>query len=116
MLHKLNRTPDKAIRDNVLHHYLAPQTELITPDATVIPLDKPIPPRVTPEAFAGAIDDTVAQLRGLDADGDLIRANIEQCRQIAIEARGILVNTGTPEQVAYFEEELSKTWPLGSTD
>ena len=116
VLHKLNRTPDKAIRDNVLHHYLAPQTELITPDATVIPLDKPIPPRVTPEAFAGAIDDTVAQLRGLDADGDLIRANIEQCRQIAIEARGILVNTGTPEQVAYFEEELSKTWPLGSTD
>ncbi|KAK7241383.1 hypothetical protein SO694_0005911 [Aureococcus anophagefferens] len=105
VLHKLNRTPDKAIRDNVLHHYLAPQTELITPDATVIPLRQADRGCVTPEAFAGAIDDTVAQLRGLDADGDLIRANIEQCRQIAIEARGILVNTGTPEQVAYFEEE-----------
>ena len=116
VLHKLNRTPDPDIRANVLYHYLAPQTELIAPDATVIPLDAPIPPRVSPEAFATAVHEAVEQLRALDYDGDIIRANIEQCRQIAIEAREVFVNTGTAEQVTFFEEELSKTWPMGSTD
>ena len=116
LVHKLCRQPDAQIRDNILRTYLAPQTELIAPDATVIPLDAPIPPRVSPEAFATAVHEAVEQLRSLDYDGDIIRANIEQCRQIAIEAREVFVNTGTADQVAFFEEELSKTWPMGSAD
>ena len=44
LVHKLCRQPDAQIRDNILRTYLAPQTELIAPDATRIPLEKPMPP------------------------------------------------------------------------
>ena len=39
-VHKLCRQPDAQIRDNILRTYLAPQTELIAPDATRIPLKR----------------------------------------------------------------------------
>ena len=52
----------------------------------------------------------------LDADGDLVNANIECCRQVAIEARRVLLETGPPDDVRAFEEELAKTWPMGSPE
>jgi len=116
LVHKLCRQPDGQIRDNILRTYLAPQTELIAPDATRIPLATPSPPQISHEAFAAAMASTVEQLRGIDADGDLVNANIECCRQIAKEARQVLVETGAPEAVRALEEELAKTWPMGSPD
>ena len=114
LVHKLCRQPDAQIRDNILRTYLAPQTELIAPDATRIPLDKPMPAQISHSQFSEAVASTVEQLRGLDADGDLVNANIECCRQVAIEARRVLLETGAPEHVRAFEEELAKTWPMGS--
>ena len=116
LVHKLCRQPDAQIRDNILRTYLAPQTELIAPDATRIPLEKPMPPQISHSQFSDAVASTVEQLRGLDADGDLVNANIECCRQVAIEARRVLLETGAPEHVRAFEEELAKTWPMGSPD
>ena len=116
MLHKLCRQPDQAIRVNILQEYLAPVTELIAPDATRIPLPTPTPPKVDAKAFSAAVADTVGQLRGLDADGDLVRANIECCRQVAIEARLVLVETMPADTVRAFEEDLARTWPVGTTD
>ena len=116
VLHKLTRQPDAAIRDNILRTYLAPQTEIIAPDATRIPLETPMPAKVGHAAFGAAVADAVTQLRGLDMDGDLIRGNIEVCRQVAKEARQILVETAPPEDVRAFEEQLAETWPVGTTD
>ena len=116
LVHKLCRQPDAQIRDNILRTYLAPQTELIAPDATRIPLETPMPAQISHDAFSAAVASTVEQLRGLDADGDLVNANIECCRQVAIEARRVLLETGAPENVRAFEEELAKTWPMGSPD
>ena len=114
LVHKLCRQPDAQIRDNILRTYLAPQTELIAPDATRIPLETPMPAQISHAQFSDAVASTVEQLRGLDADGDLVNANIECCRQVAIEARRVLLETGAPEHVRAFEEELAKTWPMGS--
>jgi len=116
LVHKLCRQPDAQIRDNILRTYLAPQTELIAPDATRIPLDKPMPAQISHAQFSEAVASTVEQLRGLDADGDLVNANIECCRQVAIEARRVLLETGPPDDVRAFEEELAKTWPMGSPE
>ena len=116
LVHKLCRQPDSQIRDNILRTYLAPQTELIAPDATRIPLDKPMPAQISHAQFSEAVASTVEQLRGLDADGDLVNANIECCRQVAIEARRVLLETGPPDDVRAFEEELAKTWPMGSPE
>ncbi len=116
LVHKLCRQPDAQIRDNILRTYLAPQTELIAPDATRIPLDKPMPAQISHSQFSEAVASTVEQLRGLDADGDLVNANIECCRQVAIEARRVLLETGPPDDVRAFEEELAKTWPMGSPE
>ena len=116
LVHKLCRQPDSQIRDNILRTYLAPQTELIAPDATRIPLEKPMPAQISHAQFSEAVASTVEQLRGLDADGDLVNANIECCRQVAIEARRVLLETGPPDDVRAFEEELAKTWPMGSPE
>jgi len=116
LVHKLCRQPDPQIRDNILRTYLAPQTELIAPDATRIPLEKPMPAQISHAQFSESVASTVEQLRGLDADGDLVNANIECCRQVAIEARRVLLETGPPDDVRAFEEELAKTWPMGSPE
>ena len=116
LVHKLCRQPDAQIRDNILRTYLAPQTELIAPDATRIPLETPMPAQISHAQFSAAVASTVEQLRGLDADGDLVNANIECCRQVAIEARRVLLETGPPDDVRAFEEELAKTWPMGSPE
>ena len=73
-----------------------------------------MPAQISHAQFSEAVASTVEQLRGLDADGDLVNANIECCRQVAIEARRVLLETGAPEHVRAFEEELAKTWPMGS--
>ena len=75
-----------------------------------------MPAQISHAQFSEAVASTVEQLRGLDADGDLVNANIECCRQVAIEARRGLLETGPPDDVRAFEEELAKTWPMGSPE
>jgi len=119
VLHRLHRQPDAAIRDNIYREFLAPRAELVGPggaDAKRVPLAVPLPPVISHAAFSKAIDDAVAALRTLDADGDLVRENIEQCRAIAIEARAVLVETAPPEDVEAFQDVLAATWPIGTRD
>ena len=57
---------------------------------------------------------TVEQPRGLDADGDLVNANIECCRQVAIEARRVLLETGGTRTRRAFEEERARRGRWGA--
>lgn len=115
LLHRLCRQSNAQIRDNILRDSLAPQTEIFLPDATRIPLDPPTPPKVSHSEFSAAVAESVTQLRGLDADGDLIRASIEEVRTVAKEARLVLVDTAPESDVRDFEQSLMETWPLGTT-
>ena len=83
LLHKLMRTDDAGLRQRILGHYLQPQREILMPDTTVIPLDKPKPARVAPMAFSGAVQQLVATLRGLDVNGDTVVETIEAAREVA---------------------------------
>mmetsp|Transcript_37579 Transcript_37579/g.50867 ORF Transcript_37579/g.50867 Transcript_37579/m.50867 type:complete len:100 (-) Transcript_37579:580-879(-) len=80
-----------------MDHYLAPQTEIITPTAQRIPLKNPKPALVDPIDFARAVEQTVMQLRALDADGDAIVANIDGVRQLAKEARVLIASKYSTE-------------------
>ena len=110
-----SRQPDAQIRDNILRTYLAPQTELIAPDATRIPLEKPMPPQISHSQFRTPWR-RPSSSAGFRCGWRLSSANIECCRQVAIEARRVLLETGPPDDVRAFEEELAKTWPMGSPD
>lgn len=114
LLHRLCRQSNAGIRDNILRDFLAPQTEIILPDATRIPINPPTPPKVSHTAFSAAVSEAVTQLRGLDADGDLIRESIEECRTVAKEARMVLVDTASESEVHDFEQSLMETWPPGT--
>ena len=65
--------------------------------------------QISHSQFSDAVASTVEQLQGLDADGDLVNANIECCRQVAIEARRGPAGDGAPdEHVRAFEEERAR--------
>lgn len=110
IVHKLMRTEDAALRGRILQHYLTPQTSIGLPDGSTIPLDAPKDALVAPMSFSSAVADLVTQLRGLDIDGDLAVSMIEQVRQLAKEARAVIVDAYPAEVVEEFTESLTPTF------
>ena len=110
MLHKLMRMDDQGIRGRILEEFLSPQTEVKLPNGNVLPVDPPKPPKVEPMAFARAVSDVVAQLRGMDANGDVIVATIESVRQVAKEARIIIAQTHEEAVLVEFQDSLMDTF------
>jgi hypothetical protein len=107
LLNKLLRTTIPSIRDNQLRHYLGPRaTSITSPDGKVIDLHLPKSgnsggggagaPLVSHVEFGTAISDAITRIRLIDNSGgtDKLVAQklIEEVRQIAIEARRVLVS------------------------
>lgn len=97
LLNKLLRTEVSSIRANQLEHYLCPQkTSITSPDGKTIELGGTGAPLVGHGEFVAAVENTVTQIRTLEASGGtdhLSAANlVESVRQVAMEARVVLVN------------------------
>ena len=120
LLNKLLRTTIPSIRDNQLRHYLGPRaTSITSPDGKVIDLHLPKSgsnnsggagaPLVSHVEFGTAISDAILRIRSIDTAGgtDKLVAQklIEEVRQIAIEARRVLVsvNEGGEESTVVME-------------
>ena len=107
LVHKLCRQPDAQIRDNILRTYLAPQTELIAPDATRIPLETPMPAQIS-HAFFGRRGVDRRAAAGFRCGWRFSECEHRQCRrQVAIEARRVLLETGHPNTSAPSRMELA---------
>lgn len=92
LLNKLLRTEQSSIRSNQLSHYLCPQAPktISSPDGTSVELpgSKAL---VKPSELIEALKNAVRQIRTVEKTGTVDRAAavglVENCRQIAIEAR-----------------------------
>jgi hypothetical protein len=104
LLNKLLRTEQANIRANLYRHYLTTninansgERSITTPDGRMIPLKNRIPPKplIDMNDFVGAMGNTVNQIRSAASAGamDPMTASqmVENCRQVASEARSALV-------------------------
>ncbi|KAJ1444975.1 hypothetical protein M885DRAFT_551343 [Pelagophyceae sp. CCMP2097] len=111
VLHKLTRTEQPLIRQNILEHYLAPQTVILLPNGETIPMKSPKPALVSAVDFAAAVSSAVKKLQALEGvDPELIAGNVELCRQIAKEARLVIMEKYAPEVLRQFQEDLYETF------
>lgn len=120
LLNKLLRTDQPSIRANQLSHYLGPQATTITsPDGKTIDLGGTGKPLVSHTEFIEALVNAVNQIRTLEAAGGTDKLSavnlIENIRQIAINARGVLVESFGEESdvVQEFQMELQPIFRPG---
>ena len=98
LLNKVLRTEISSIRTNQLEHYLGPQKTTITsPDGKSIDLGGTGKPLVSHTEFVEALSNSVTQIRTLEAAGGTDRLSavnlVENIRQVAMEARVVLVES-----------------------
>jgi hypothetical protein len=116
LLHKLLRTEQAAIRANLYRHYLTPSPTTITsPDGKVVNLGSSSNTTlVAVTDFVQALDAAVLQIRtlenvpGTSTDRASAALMVENCRQVAKEARSILgqVHGRDSDPVRSLEEGL----------
>lgn len=113
LLNKLLRTDISSIRSNQLSHYLGPQkTSITSPDGKTIELGGSDKPLVSHKEFTDALSNAVTQIRTLEAAGGTDRLSatnlIENVRQVAMEARLVLVESygEGSDTVAEFQKDL----------
>jgi len=92
LLNKLLRTEDINIRANQLRHYLGPQPNVVvTPDGKEVPLQGNKEALVPPQELIRALSRAVKQIRTVEKAGgtdvETAAGLVENCRQVAIEAR-----------------------------
>lgn len=122
LLNKLLRTEISSIRSNQLNHYLGPQaTSITSPDGQVIELaGSTAKPMVSHKEFTDALSSTVDQIRTLESAGGTDRLSamnlVESVRQVAMEARGVLVDAfgEGSEVVGEFQRDLQPVFRPGS--
>jgi len=122
LLNKLLRTEISSIRSNQLSHYLGPQaTSITSPDGQVIDLaGSTAKPLVSHGEFTDALSSTVTQVRTLEAAGGTDRLSamnlVENIRQVAMEARGVLVDSfgEGSDVVTEFQRDLQPVFRPGS--
>jgi len=121
LLNKLLRTEISSIRTNQLQHYLGPQrTSITNPEGETIELPGTDKPLVSHGEFIDALESVVSQIRTLEASGgtDKLSATnlVESIRQIAIEARGVLVASYGEESIIVneFQKDLQPVFRPGS--
>jgi len=104
LLNKLLRTEMDSIRQNQLKHYLVPEENTITSaDGSEIKLPG-AKALVPPKDFLEAMEAAVIQIRTVEKAGGADRATaaglVESCRQVAIEARLVIMEGyGTDDEV-----------------
>jgi hypothetical protein len=120
LLNKLLRTDIPSIRSNQLSHYLGPQSTTITsPDGKTIDLGGTGKPLISHIEFIEALSNAVTQIRTMEAAGGTDRLSavnlIESIRQVAIQARGVLVESfgEGSDVVQEFQRELQPIFRPG---
>lgn len=132
LLNKLLRTTVPSIRDNQLRHYLGPRiTSITSPDGKVIDLHLPNTSSGAPGAplvshieFGTAITDAITRIRTIEIAGGtdrlVARKLVEEVRQIAIEARNVLVSVNVEGEgstvVVEYSEMLGPVFRPPPTD
>lgn len=121
LLNKVLRTEISSIRSNQLQHYLGPQQTTITsPDGKTIDLGGTGQPLVSHTDFVEALSNTVTQIRTLEAAGGTDRLSavnlVENIRQVAMEARMVLVESfgEGSDVVNEFQKDLQPVFRPGS--
>lgn len=121
LLNKVLRTEISSIRTNQLEHYLGPQKTTITsPDGKTIDLGGTGKPLVSHTEFTEALSNAVTQIRTLEAAGGTDRLSavnlVESIRQIAMEARVVLVESfgEGSDVVNEFQRDLQPVFRPGS--
>jgi hypothetical protein len=121
LLNKVLRTEISSIRTNQLQHYLGPQQTTITsPDGKTIDLGGTGAPLVSHTDFVEALSNTVSQIRTLEAAGGTDRLSavnlVENIRQVAMEARVVLVESfgEGSDVVNEFQKDLQPVFRPGS--
>lgn len=95
LLNKLLRTDVDSIRTNQLRYYLCPQDTniIVTPDGQTLDLGQK-PAEVGLDRFVDALAAAVRQIRAVEDAGGADRRTaaglVEDCRQVAIEARNVV--------------------------
>jgi len=118
LLNKLLRTDISSIRTNLLNHYLCPQgaNVITTPDGRTVELQGQTRALISTEDFVDAISNAVMKIRTIEKAGGSDRvaaANlVENCRQVAIEARVAIFNAYGEEshELKAIEESLQKVF------
>jgi len=101
LLMKLLRTAQPDIRRNLLEHYLiGGRNVVVNPDGREIDLSpsssssSSLPPKVSLVDFLASLSELVAEVRGMNAGGqidDTAKANlVESARQVGIQLRGVV--------------------------
>ena len=121
LLNKVLRTEISSIRTNQLEHYLGPQkTSITSPDGKTIDLGGTGKPLVSHTEFVEALSNSVTQIRTLEAAGGTDRLSavnlVENIRQIAMEARVVLVESfgEGSDVVNEFQRDLQPVFRPGS--
>ena len=121
LLNKLLRTDISSIRSNQLSHYLGPQKTTITsPDGKTIDLGGTGKPLVSHSEFINALSNAVTQIRTLESAGGTDRLSatnlVENIRQVAMEARVVLVESygEGSDVVTEFSRDLQPVFRPGS--
>ena len=121
LLNKLLRTDISSIRSNQLEYYLGPQqTSITSPDGQTIDLGGTGKPMVSTGEFIEALGNAVTQIRTLEGAGGTDRLSamnlLESIRQVAMEARAVLVECfgEDSEIVQEFQKDLQPVFRPGS--
>lgn len=104
------RQTDTNIRMRILEDFLLPKTKVVLPSGQEMQLDKPSPPKVTIQQFADGLARIVERVQGMDVDGDLAMATIEDCRQLAKVARQVIITEYDEDKVRWFEKRLGEVF------
>lgn len=107
LLHKLTRMEVPSVRTNLLRDSLVPQTETLLPDGTTLPLKNPAPAKVPPMEFAAAIEDALEKVVSLPIDQKAIEATANDIRQVAMEARNVVAESYSKEELEEFQDYLA---------
>lgn len=107
LLHKLTRLDDAGIRGRVLRDNLSPKTSLPLPDGSEMPLAKPTAAKVTPLAFAGAVQETLDKVLSLPVDREMVTSTVESIRLVAKEARVVVEESYDQDDLDAFTDALT---------
>lgn len=107
LLHKLTRMDNPSVRGNLLREFLCAKTTITLPDGSEMPSKKPAPARVPPIDFASAVEDAIDKVLSLPLDRAAIDATVEDLRSVAKEARAVVEESYSAEELDAFTEALT---------
>lgn len=107
LLHRLLRTDDAGLRERVLEDFLVPKKSVSIPGGESVQLATPAPPKVSAAEFGDAIRNAVAALASVELSNGAVAQSVEQCRLVAKQAREIVAQHCTADELERFSEQLT---------